>query len=475
MNARVRSAVEMRAVIYSRVSTKDQVQNLSLTTQEEKCADYCRQNGLVVDRVFVEKGESAKTENRTEFRNLIAYCAANKGRIQYVVVYALNRFSRDRLVHFSFRAILQKIGITLRSVTEPIDDSSTGRFMETVFAGIAQLDNDVRAERTTAGMKTALERGRWTFGAPLGYLRTGGRGSSIEPDPERGPLVRKAFEFLGTGLHNKREVLRMMSDLGLRSLRGKPVSPQTFQQMVRNPIYAGLMRVKGWSDYPPQRGSFDPIVSEELFSRVQDVLDGKRPQLTTYQRNHSDFPLRRFVRCAECDSPLTASWSKGRKEKYGYYRCPNDDCRAVNVRIEKMEPGFVQYLEALTPKREYLALFRAIVMDVWRQNHEDTRDARQRLQRRLEEVQARKDRVVDAFLHERVIDRATYEQQAAKLDLELTMAEVAVHEARLEEIDIEGVLGFAEHVLEQPARLWSESSLDQRQRLQKVLFPHGVT
>jgi hypothetical protein len=324
-------------------------------------------------------------------------------------------------------------------------------------------------------MKTALERGRWTFGVPLGYRRTGGRGSGIEHDPERAPLVRKAFELLKSGLHNREEVLRVVTDLGLRTLRGGRVSSQTFQQVIRNPLYARRMRVKGWEDYPAQRGSFEPIVTDEVFDAVQLVLDGKQPTVTPYQQNHPDFPLRRFVRCAACDTPLTASWSKGRNGKYGYYRCRDRDCRAVNVRMETIEPAFVEYLEALTPKLEYVCLFRAIVMDVWEQNHADARNARQVLQRRFDELQARKDRVVEAFLYERSIDRATYDRQVEKLDSELLMAEVALHEARIDEIDVEGVVAFAEHVLANAAQLWLESSLDQRQRLQSVLFPRGVT
>jgi site-specific DNA recombinase len=197
----------------------------------------------------------------------------------------------------------QKHGIALRSVTEPIDDTSTGRFMETIFAGIAQLDNDVRAERTTAGMKAALDHGRWTFGVPLGYRRIGGRGSNIEHDPERAALVRKAFELLAAGLHNRQEVLRIVTALGLRTLRGHPVSPQTFQQMIRNPLYAGRMRVKDWKDFPARRGSFDSVVPDELFATVQQVLDGKRPTVAPYQRSHPDFPLRCFVRCAVCETP----------------------------------------------------------------------------------------------------------------------------------------------------------------------------
>src|SRR2546428_10850792 len=63
----------------------------------------------------------------------------------------------------------QSFGISLRSATEPIDDTSTGKLMEGVLTAFAQFDNDVRSERTRAGMRAALELGRWTFPAPLGY------------------------------------------------------------------------------------------------------------------------------------------------------------------------------------------------------------------------------------------------------------------------------------------------------------------
>ena len=145
----------MRAVIYCRVSTSEQVQNFSLETQRKACREYCAQNNLVVDRVFVDEGESAKTADRTEFKNLIAYCRENQKRIDFIIVYSLSRFSRDQYVHATFRTLLKKCGITLRSVTEPIDDTSTGRLMETMLSAIAQFENDVKADRTKAGMRAA--------------------------------------------------------------------------------------------------------------------------------------------------------------------------------------------------------------------------------------------------------------------------------------------------------------------------------
>src|SRR5665213_2329094 len=145
------------AVIYCRVSSKEQVDNFSLPTQQNACVDYCERQSYSVKEIFIEEDESAKTANRPQFKRMIDYCGKNKGRIDIVVVYALNRFSRDAKVHLAVRATLAAFHVNLRSVTETIDETSSGKFMETIFAGVAQLDNDVRSERTVAGMKSAIQ------------------------------------------------------------------------------------------------------------------------------------------------------------------------------------------------------------------------------------------------------------------------------------------------------------------------------
>jgi DNA invertase Pin-like site-specific DNA recombinase len=87
----------MHAVIYCRVSTKEQTQNLSLPTQLKTCQEYCARNGYVVAREFVEEGESAKTTDRTEFQKLLTYCREQKPRIRAVVVFNISRFARNSL------------------------------------------------------------------------------------------------------------------------------------------------------------------------------------------------------------------------------------------------------------------------------------------------------------------------------------------------------------------------------------------
>jgi site-specific DNA recombinase len=465
----------MKALIYCRVSTKEQAQNLSLSTQGKLCTEYCIKHGYEVGQTFVDEGESAKTAERPEFLKLFKYCQNNKGKIQTVVVYSLSRFSRNTSDHFALRTLLGGLGITLRSVTEPINESSTGKLMEAILAGVAQFDNSIRAERTIAGMKTAIEKGRWTFQAPLGYLNTADSAGkpSLIPDQQRGLLITKAFELYGTGQYSKNDVLKMVTNMGLLSRKGKKISAQTFGSILRNRIYAGWVSVPTWN--ASRRGSFEPLVGQEVFDRVQSMLAGKQLSSIPHVRNHPDFPLRRFTRCKTCGNPLTGSWSKGRTKKYPYYRCTDRSCRSVNIRKEDMEKQFRLFLEKLQPNPEYIRLFSEIVLEVWKSKQADVLLQRTALEKRCMEINERKEQLIQAFIYEKAIDKTIFQEQLDKLKEETTLTEIHLNELKREELDVEAVLSFSEYLLLNAARLWAEASLDRKQRLQMVLFPDGVT
>jgi site-specific DNA recombinase len=196
--------------------------------------------------------------------------------------------------------------------------------MEGVLATFAQFDNDVRSERTRGGMKAALELGRWTFLAPLGYLNAPrSTGKSLVPDPERAALVRRAFQEFATGRFTKDEVRRNVISLGLKTSRGKPVPSQTFDAVLRNRVYIGQIDVAEFGI--STRGDFESLVTESVFFRVQAIPDGRYEVTAPRQRHDPDFPLRAFVRCESCGRGLTSSWSKGP-------RTSQPKCRFANAR-----------------------------------------------------------------------------------------------------------------------------------------------
>ena len=455
------------AIIYCRVSTKEQTQNLSLPTQLRFCREYSERQGYHVVEEFVERGESAKTTERPELQRLLSFCRENKTRVATVVVYDISRLSRQLYDHILIRTLLSKLGITLRSATQEISDSPQGKMMEGVLAVVAQFDNDVRAERTIVGMKASLERGRFPFKAPTGYLNVGeGR---LEHDPERAPTIRLAFEWYATGSYSQREVLRRVTALGLTSLSGKKLCPQLFDAMLKKPIYAGRVEYMGVSS----RGDFEPIVSEDLFDRVQRQLTRKGRGSTLREKDDPDFPLKRFTKCGRCGRSLTGSRSTGRGgKKYPYYHCPG--C-ATRARKATLESKFVQLLERLQPNPAYLRLFKEIVLDAWTRSRSNSKEARRAVLKRLEGLQRRLDQLDEAHIFRRSIDQTSYERQRDKLREEVTLAELELNDARLEELDVEAVLAFAEHLLGNAARIWVEASPTQKLGFQRVLFPTGIT
>jgi len=115
------------------------------------------------------------------------------------------------------------------------------------------------------------------------------------------------------------------------------------------------------------------------------------------------------------------------------------------------------------------------VTDAWRVRCSGARDLRENLESRITDLQRRQRILDDAFLYERRIDSETYERQRDALREQIAVLRLEQDEARLEEIDVEGLLAFAEYVMANASRLWQEASLVQREHLQAVLFPAGLT
>lgn len=461
-----------RAVIYTRVSTEEQAKGgTSLAVQKTACQDYCERQGYQVAKVFVEEGESAKTADRTQLKALLKYCREERN-IKAVVVHKLDRFARQVDDHRQIRALLAGMGIRLRSVTEPIDDTSVGKLMEVMLSGFAQFDNDVRTERTVKGMKERLQEGTWTFPPPLGYRagRDANGAKTIIPDEQCAKLLTQAFEEFATGLYKREDVLRKCTQLGLCTKKGKPLSSQTFSQTLRKPVYAGRIVVPEWQlDVP---GRFQPLVSREVFDKVQAILDGRAVSITPRAKSHSDFPLRGFVKCGYCSESVTGSWSKGRNRYYAYYHCQEGCTRESK---EAVEQQFEEFLVQLQPNPGYMRLYREIVTDVWRKRQGDSQRVQDVVSHKIKQLRENKDKLQEAFVYQRSISKQEYDEMRAKLVEELTLAEMELRDAQSEEIEIEAVLDFAEMILLNASNLWKAAPTEQKQRLQRVLFPEGVT
>jgi site-specific DNA recombinase len=307
------------------------------------------------------------------------------------------------------------------------------------------------------------------FQPPVGYASGPEGGPSLVHDDGIAELVARAFEEFASGKYQQRELLTRLSRRGLRTRRGRSMCLQSLRSLLRNRLYAGWVEVQKWDI--SVRGDFEPIVSEAVFNRVQALLSARGRVSRRHALDNPDYPLRRFVKCGRCGKPLTGSRSKGHSRQYRYYHCI---CGGVRARKEDFEDAFRQLLTRLQPCPEYLRLFNAVVLDVWNEGKAEARRVRARLERRVAELRQREDRLEEAFIHRREIDRHTYERQRDRLREQIAQAEGELGEAAGEGLDAEGLLAYAQHVLTNAAGLWERASLDQKQRLQGVFFPKGL-
>ena len=121
-----------------------------------------------------------------------------------------------------------------------------------------------------------------------------------------------------------------------------------------------------------------------------------------------------------------------------------------------------------------MRLLKESVLQIWKARKAAVRAELERAERAAKAIQEKLDRLDEAFLFEHSIDIETYDRHAEKLREELTLVRIERHSGQLEELDVEGILAFAERILPRASDLWVQASLDQRQWFQQLFFPNGI-
>lgn len=460
----------MKVVLYIRVSTKEQLEGSSLEVQERICRDFASRNGYEIVAVFTEKGESAKTTDRTELKLLLEYVAKNHKDLYGIIVYKIDRLARNSLDHAQLKMFFNRYGAKLISASENLEDTPVGRLIENQLAGYAQFDNEVRTERSVNGMVAAVKAGRYVWGAPLGYINTGGRGTSNlahNPDLELVRLVRKSWEYIDTG-YTQDEARKAVIKEGLK------ISKSNFPRMLRNKIYMGIIEKFGLTVV----GNFKPIIEPELFKRVQDKLDGKAKNIPIYKKDHEDFPIRGIVICHKCGRRLTASWSKGNGGKFAYYRCTN--CKRVNYKRDDDKKGndgietkFVKLLKTYNYKQELKdALIKAIELNLEDRNQGNKKKTVE-IEKELIVLKAKARQIAEKNFKGVLNDTLAKDMQDEN-DKRISELTLDLHTYQDTQEDLMKVVRHSISVLEDISGVWMAVDLEIKKRFQKFLFPEGL-
>lgn len=378
----------MNVICYKRVSTEEQKdRGFSLQLQEEMLRRYCEINHHNIVDVYTED-YSAKNFDRPEWTKLMSYIKKNKGQVDLVLCHKWDRFSRNQYDALTTIKQLYKYGVIVNTVEQPLDLTNLdNKVLLSLYLTLPEIENDKNSQRTTDTMRKARLLGVWTGSAPRGYenFRDDKR-STLRPSPDA-PLIIQAFEKMASGGYSGDEVRKWINTQGIK------ICKQPFLNIIRNVAYLGKIQIKEWKKEPAQivMGLHPALISESLFYKANEVLDGKKRNMIFHLDKTDLYPLKGFLKCPVHNVALTAYGARGRNNKiHHYYLCTK--CKGESNqrhRIQDAHDAIEEVLSAISATASTLNLYKKILEKIFEKEDHIRKDEIQKIKNELENVLVR--------------------------------------------------------------------------------------
>jgi site-specific DNA recombinase len=474
------------AAIYVRVSSTGQLgrdgdeDGYSIPAQVKACEREARDRSAAVAKVYIERAESAKSDDRPVLQQMMAELP--ELGVKYLIVHKVDRMARNRLDDATLYQRLVAMGIKLVSASENIDDTPAGQLMHGMLATFAEYYSNNLATEIKKGLRQKHESGGTPFRPPIGYLShrelIAGRDiRSVVLDPERAPLIRLAFELYATGQWTLHGLAGHLEEQGLRyratrRLPERALAHNRIHDLLRNPYYKGIVVWDG-RRYP---GRHERLVRPETFDQVQILLaaariGGDRPQI------HEHY-LRSTVVCEHCQGRLLYGRHRSRSGLYyEYFSCTN---RAARRRRNMKCPSGHYPVEQVEREIEHLYANLRIPADVQDEIRRELRDEltdrtaliraeADRHERTLKRIEGKQEKLIQLYYKDLVSEDAL-EREQDKLKTERRAAERLRTSANVQTEDVEQALEQALRRVRDPHRVYLDATPLERRVLNKAIF-----
>lgn len=305
--------------IYTRVSSAEQATNgLSLGMQKDECIKWAENQGYNY-KIFEDKGKSGSNINRPALKALLEFIKNNK--VKYVLVWKLDRLTRSsRDFYGKIIPKIEKYHCDIASIHERFKNlEEVDELLLSIYLGQSEKELKNIKNRTKSVLKNRAENGYHLGKAPIGYLNTRDeyKHGIIIPNPNKTHYIKRVFELYATGAFSMEKLGKEMAKYGFVDTKNKPYSKKRIEDILKNPIYIGKVHYKD----EIFDGVQEPIISEELFYRVQLMFkeaDRKKPRGETYIYSN-------YIKCAKCGYSMVATTKHGGHNSgtYIYYHCSN--------------------------------------------------------------------------------------------------------------------------------------------------------
>ena len=316
-----------KAVIYARFSSAAQNEQ-SIEGQLTVCHDYAERNGYMVVGEYIDRAISGRSDERPDFQRMIN--DARTGAFQYVLVYKLDRFSRNRYDSAIYKVQLKKYGVKVISCMENIGDNPESIILEAVLEASAEYYSIDLSQKVKRGMIESAKKGRLLGNAcPLGYKNID---AHLVPDPAVAPHVTWAFRAYADGMR-KKDIVAELNRRGIRSHRGGDLTLSSLQTVFRNEKYLGILDQHGYRF----ENAHEALIDKETFDKVQEMAKKNRH---TAAKNKAPIPylLTGKLFCGLCGEPMRGVSGTGRSGNiWYYYSCRGRKTNGCKKRHEKKD------------------------------------------------------------------------------------------------------------------------------------------
>lgn len=298
----------MNAAIYARYSSDNQ-REASIEDQLRVCRDYCKQKGLTVIKEYHDSALSGLTDARPEFQHMIR--DGERRVFDVLVLYSLDRFSRNKYDSATYKARLKKAGVTVSYVTTPIGEGAEAVLMESLLEGMAQYYSENLARNVRRGLEGNALKGLWGSGSiPLGYRITPSK--KLEIDPVGASTVRLIYALYDGG-YTRAQIVRRLNEEHRLTSTGKPFIGSSVYAILTNEIYTGTHHFSGMT-IP---NFCEPLIDRPQWDHVQELI--KRSARIRKTDVSADYLLTGKLLCGCCGSWMVGMSGKNHAGKYFYY------------------------------------------------------------------------------------------------------------------------------------------------------------
>ncbi len=458
--------MEKIGIAYLRVSTKEQVENFSLDNQLELIQRKAIQEGYTLSKIFREEGESAKTTDRTELKDLIKYATSKKNNVKAIFIYKYDRLNRNQLDFLLLRKMFASHGISLFSATEISGETPEAQFVQSLMASFAEFENVMKGQRVQQGMQKRFESGYTFVKAHSGYKKTIIDGKTLEiPDSDRFLFLQSVWKKIAYDNWSLGKARIYLNESGLFN----PFTKQSVSKLFSNTFYMGILQSK---KYGQAKGRHQPMIDEEVFYRARATITGKlsRP-IPKMLKLREELPLRSFLLCKYCQLSLTGAPSTSKTgAKIFYYNCNDRKHKYFGINAKKTNDKFLELLKIIKVKPGAMTYFEKLLREVYEEEYTDLSLSSKQIKGDVEIIEAALTKLKRKHL-EGLYDDDEFKQMKEELKIELLAKQQLLGEKKVDSLNIETILTWNRYYLTHLDEVWLKASLEGKQAIASSIFP----